>query len=87
MVHTAEKSLKDAGDKISAELRKEIEDAVNDVKTARGGDNLETIKKSSETLSDKMMKIGEAMKTANDNAAQEANNANKQADSSDTTQS
>ena len=68
MVHTAEKSLKDAGDKITPELRKEIEDAVNDVKTARGGDNIDTIKKSSETLSDKMMKIGEAMKTANDNA-------------------
>lgn len=70
MVHTAEKSLKDAGDKITPELRKEIEDAINDVKTARGGDNIDTIKKSSETLSDKMMKIGEAMKTANDNATQ-----------------
>ncbi len=70
MVHTAEKSLKDAGDKITPELRKEIEDAINDVKTARGGDNIDTIKKSSETLSDKMMKIGEAMKTANDNASQ-----------------
>lgn len=70
MVHTAEKSLKDAGDKITGELRKEIEDAVNDVKTARGGDALETIKKSTEALSEKMMKIGEAMKTANDNATQ-----------------
>jgi molecular chaperone DnaK len=70
MIHTAEKALKDAGDKVSAELRKEIEDAINDVKSARGGDNLETIKKTSETLSDKMMKIGEAMKTANDNTTQ-----------------
>lgn len=70
MVHTAEKSVKDAGDKITAELRKEIEDAVNDVKNARNGDSIETIKKASEILSDKMMKIGEAMKTANDNAAQ-----------------
>jgi molecular chaperone DnaK len=68
MVHTAEKSLKDAGDKVSAELKKEIEDAVADVKKAREGSDIETIKKSSETLSDKMMKIGEAMKTANDNA-------------------
>ena len=70
MVHTAEKSVKDAGDKITAELRKEIEDAVNDVKNARNGDSIETIKKASEILSDKMMKIGEAMKTANDNTAQ-----------------
>jgi molecular chaperone DnaK len=70
MVHTAEKSLKDAGEKVPADIRKEIEDAMNDVKAARAGDNMDTIKKASETLSDKMMKIGEAMKTANDNAAQ-----------------
>jgi molecular chaperone DnaK len=70
MVHTAEKALKDAGEKISPELRKEIEDAINDVKAARGGDAIDTIKKSSETLSEKMMKIGEAMKTANDNTTQ-----------------
>jgi molecular chaperone DnaK len=67
MVHTAEKSLKDAGEKITAELRKEIEDAVNDTKKARDGSDGEIIKKSTETLSEKMMKIGEAMKTANDN--------------------
>ena len=67
MVHTAEKSVKDAGEKISAELRKEIEDASNDVKSARSGDDIEKIKSASSKLSDTMMKIGEAMKTANDN--------------------
>ena len=67
MVHTAEKSVKDAGEKISAELRKEIEDASNDVKSARSGDDIEKIKSTSSKLSDTMMKIGEAMKTANDN--------------------
>ena len=71
MVHTGEKALKDAGEKVPAELRKEIEDAISDVKTARNGDSMEAIKKSSDTLSEKMMKIGEAMKTANDNATQE----------------
>ncbi len=71
MVHTAEKALKDAGEKVPAEIRKEIEDAMNDVKKARDGSDGEIIKKSSEELSTKMMKIGEAMKTANDNAAQQ----------------
>jgi molecular chaperone DnaK len=70
MVHTAEKAVKDAGEKITPELRKEIEDAMNDVKTARNGDDIETVKKSSEALSTAMMKIGEAMKTANDNQAE-----------------
>ena len=68
MVHTAEKAIKDAGEKISAELRKEIEDAMNDVKSARTGEDIEKIKNASSKLSDTMMKIGEAMKTANDNA-------------------
>ena len=70
MIHTGEKSLKDAGDKITPELRKEIEDALNDLKSARNGDNLDTIKKNSEMLSEKMMKIGEAMKSANDTPPQ-----------------
>ena len=74
MIHTAEKSLKDAGDKVSEELKKEINDAIAEVKKAREGTDADTIKKSSEMLSDKMMKIGEAMKTANDNAEQKAEN-------------
>jgi molecular chaperone DnaK len=68
MVHTAEKSLKDAGEKVSAELKKEVEDAIADVKKARDGSDADVLRKSTESLSDTMMKIGEAMKTANDNA-------------------
>jgi molecular chaperone DnaK len=69
MAHTAEKALKDAGDKIGDDIKKEINDAIEEVKKARAGDDSEAIKKASEDLSQKMMKIGEAMKTANDNAA------------------
>lgn len=69
MLHTAEKSLKDAGDKVSDDLKKEINDAIEEVKKARTGDDKEAIEKASSSLSEKMMKIGEAMKTANDNAA------------------
>ncbi len=70
MVHTAEKAIKDAGDKIGEDVKKEVTEAIEEVKKARTGDDGEAIKKASESLSDKMMKIGEAMKTANDNAAQ-----------------
>lgn len=70
MIHTGEKALKDAGEKVSSELRKEIEDAISDVKAARAGDSMDAIKKSSDTLSEKMMKIGEAMKMANDTATE-----------------
>ncbi len=70
MVHTAEKAIKDAGDKIGDDVKKEVNEAIEEVKKARTGDDGEAIKKASESLSDKMMKIGEAMKTANDNATQ-----------------
>ncbi len=72
MVHTAEKALKDAGDKVSEDLKKEVNDAIDEVKKARTGDDGALIKQTSEKLSDTMMKIGEAMKTANDNQAQGA---------------
>jgi molecular chaperone DnaK len=66
MVHTAEKSLKDAGDKITEDLKKEITDAIAEVKTARSGEDKDVLAKATESLSEKMMKIGEAMKSAND---------------------
>jgi molecular chaperone DnaK len=72
MTHTAEKAIKDAGDKIGEDVKKEVNDAIEEVKKARAGEDGVAIKKASEALSDKMMKIGEAMKTANDNATQEA---------------
>jgi molecular chaperone DnaK len=66
MVHTAEKAVKDAGDKISEDVKKEVTDAIGEVKKARDGDDVEGIKKTAEVLSNAMMKIGEAMKSAND---------------------
>ena len=69
MVHTAEKALKDAGDKISEDIKKDVNDAIAVVKTARSGDDKEVLSKATESLSEKMMKIGEAMKSANDQGA------------------
>jgi molecular chaperone DnaK len=68
MIHTAEKAIKDAGDKVTPELKKEVEDAIADTKSKKDSNDLEAIKKATEALSSTMMKIGEAMKTANDNA-------------------
>jgi molecular chaperone DnaK len=67
LVHTAEKALKDAEGKISEDIKKEVEEKIQALKTARGGDDLSMIKSKGEELSSSMMKIGEAMKTANDN--------------------
>ncbi len=70
MIHTAEKALKDAEGKISEELKKEVNEAIEMLKTARNGDDMSDIKNRTETLSNVMMKIGEEMKKANDNQSQ-----------------
>jgi molecular chaperone DnaK len=71
MVHTAEKALKDAEGKIGEDIKKEVTDAIVEVKKARDGDDKDVITKASESLSTAMMKIGEAMKTANENVTQQ----------------
>jgi molecular chaperone DnaK len=61
MTYTAEKAIKDNGEKVGPEIVKEVSDAVEAVKTAAKGEDPTTIKTSTETLSQAMMKIGEAM--------------------------
>jgi molecular chaperone DnaK len=71
LVYTAEKALKDAGDKVPAELRKSIEDKIADLKTAKDNANpdKEAIKKSTMALSDEIQKIGQYMKNDQAGAA------------------
>ena len=76
MIHGAEKSLSDLGDKAEESAKKEVEDAVSDLKTALEGDDISIIKEKTSALSAVMMKMGEAAYKAN-----EANNA----ESADTT--
>jgi len=51
-VFTAEKMLKESGDKLDAADKQKIEDGVTAVKAALGGDNPDEIKKSMETLTE-----------------------------------
>ena len=75
LIHTAEKALKDAEGKISDEIKNEVtEKRINLTSVKNSAESsLEQIQKASEDLSQAMMKIGEAMKTANDQAAPESN--------------
>jgi molecular chaperone DnaK len=76
MIHGAEKSLSDLGDKAEESAKKEVEDAVSNLKTALEGDDVSIIKEKTSALSAIMMKMGEAAYKAN-----ETNNA----ESADTT--
>jgi len=61
LVYTAEKSLKDAGDKVSADDKKQIEERIAMLKSVKDSNNTENIKKASEELSTAIQKIGQAM--------------------------
>ena len=61
LVFTAEKSLKDAGDKVSKDVKKEIENKIEAVKKVKDGDDKDVIKKASDDLGQTIQKIGQAM--------------------------
>ncbi len=61
MMYTAEKAVKDAGDKAPADGVTEVNEKVAALRTAREGDDLDAIKSASEGLSRTLSKIGESM--------------------------
>jgi molecular chaperone DnaK len=72
LVHATEKSLKDHGDKVGAEVKGAIEAAMAELRTALGGEDAEAIKAKHQTLMEASMKLGEAIYKAEAEAAQGA---------------
>jgi molecular chaperone DnaK len=66
--YTTAKAIKDAGDKLTEDEKKPVEEAIAELDKVKNGDDLEAIKKASETLSEAAQKIGEKLYKA----AQEA---------------
>lgn len=61
LVYTAEKSLKDAGDKVPADVKTTIESKIADLKKVKDGTELDPIKSATEALSTELQKIGQYM--------------------------
>jgi len=61
LIFTAEKSLKDAGDKVEVDLKTSVEEKIKDLKTAKDTGSLDDIKSKTDMLSSELSKIGEAM--------------------------
>ncbi|MFH1089481.1 MAG: molecular chaperone DnaK [Candidatus Uhrbacteria bacterium] len=61
MVYTTEKMLKDAGDKISADEKKEVEEKLEALKKVKDGDDHEAIKKAADELTNVAQKVGAKM--------------------------
>jgi molecular chaperone DnaK len=64
LVYTAEKSLKDHGDEVPADVKEEIETKVAEVNTAKAGDDKAAIDTAVAALSESLQKIGEIMQKA-----------------------
>ncbi|MDB5621565.1 MAG: dnaK [Devosia sp.] len=61
LIHSTEKSLKEYGDKVSAEDKTAIETALADLRSVIEGENAEAIKEKTSALAEASMKLGEAM--------------------------
>lgn len=61
LIFTAEKSLKDAGDKVSGDIKKEVEEKISALKTILDTGKKEELEAKTKELSDSLQKVGEAM--------------------------
>ncbi len=82
LIHSTEKSLSEYGDKVSADDKKAIEDAVAALKTSLEGDDAEDMKAKTQALAEASMKLGQAMYEAAQAAEGAGAEAGEQASSS-----
>ncbi len=61
VVYTAEKSLKDAGEKVPEDVSRVVTEKIETLKKSRDSEDLEALKKDTEALSTEMQKLGQYM--------------------------
>jgi molecular chaperone DnaK len=61
LIHTTERTLGEAGDKLGAADREAVEAAIRDLKAVTGGEDVGQIRAKTEALSQAAMKLGETM--------------------------
>ncbi len=61
LIYTAEKALKDAGDKVPAEVKTSVEGKIIALKDLKDSTDKDVLKKAVDELSEELMKIGDAM--------------------------
>lgn len=61
LTYTAERTLKDAGDKVSQEVRTDVEQKLNELKAVKDSGSVEDLKPKIEALSEALQKVGAAM--------------------------
>jgi len=61
LIFTAEKSLKDAGDKVAEDIKKDVEEKISTLKGILDSGTKDDLEKKTKELSDALTKVGEAM--------------------------
>lgn len=64
LAYAAEKALKEHGEKVSEDIRRNVQEKIDALKTARAGSDVASIKSAADALSTAMSAIGEAMQKA-----------------------
>jgi molecular chaperone DnaK len=72
LIHTTERTLQEAGDKVSAGEREPVQSAIQALKDVLGGEDVEQIKSKTEALAQLAMKLGEALYKAQQAAGGES---------------
>lgn len=66
LIYTAEKTLKEMGEKISSDVKKEIEEKIEELKKIKDSDNLADLKQKTQELSQALQKVGTQMHKKDD---------------------
>ena len=82
LVHGAEKSIEDLGEKADAKAKADVEAGIEALREVLGGEDIEAISSKSAELSQLMMKMGEAAYQAEPGSEAEANASSKEGDES-----
>ena len=70
LIYISEKSLREAGDKVAADLRTAIQGKIDALKAVKDGSDQGTIERATQELSQEVQKMGPAMQKGNDGGAQ-----------------
>jgi molecular chaperone DnaK len=71
LIYTSEKAIKDAGDKLTDEVRGAINLKIDELRKAKESNELDAIKTATENLSKEIQKISEYMKDKGDQASEQ----------------
>jgi molecular chaperone DnaK len=83
--YQAEKTLRDLGDKVSPEVKSDVESKISDVRAALGTDDLERMRSAKDALQSAMLKVGEQVYASSAGAANSGSTGGSDGDSGSST--